>query len=210
MCIELHIKVPAVGGMNADKPPRIICLTEICMLVPRVQFDQCACEIGPRTGVPFDEPIRKPSRIDFIRAGDRRSRCSQEAELVAAIDGAVLDLLWPDDHADCGAGSDDRVAALADSRAVSRQPGAIRHKEGSRRPVSGGPDPNPGGPEPLIAESIDPVSVQRDPVHPGTHQARPVFPGRAAGGAAAWYGERSFQAETTVPDAIETSVRPGG
>lgn len=154
--------------------------------------------------MPRDEPIREPSCIDFICAGDRRSRCSEKAELVAGVDSAVLDLLWPDDHADCGAGSNDRVAAFADSPAVPRQPGIIGSKESSTgKHAARGFDPSPGN-QPL-AEPVKPI-----PVNPGTNPAGPVFPGRSARGTAAWYAERSIKAETAGADAVKAGVRFGG
>jgi hypothetical protein len=43
-------EVVKLRASSADKRLRIICLTEVCMLVPGMQFDQCACRTGPRPG----------------------------------------------------------------------------------------------------------------------------------------------------------------
>lgn len=70
------------------------------------------------TGVRFDDVIRN-SRIGRDQGGSCNSYNSyEEARVVAVADDPVPDFVWTDDHADCGARQDDRIAANADPRFV--------------------------------------------------------------------------------------------
>jgi hypothetical protein len=166
-----------------------------------MQFAQCACEFGARTGVPLDQFIRKQHRIHSICGRDGRG--SQEAGLVAAVNRAVSDLLRSDDHADCGAGPNHRVAAHPDPRPLPRQYRIVLHKgkdPAGTGSVAVGQDPGPGD-----RDSVNPDSLDPGPVNPGSKHSHPVFPGRTAPCA-----EPSSQTETAVPDAFQTSLRSGG
>jgi hypothetical protein len=170
-----------------------------------------------KTGVPFDDFIR--DQRSAYRICDRRSRCSQEARLVAVADRSVSDLLRSDDHADCGARADDRVAARTDSRALPRQHRVVRRQdEGSAGACrfTFGPDPGSRDPVPVIPDAVVPYPVNPcpvnpgpfdpAPVNPGSNQSGPVFPGRTT----TWRAEPVSQAETSVPDAVEAGSRSGG
>ena len=159
-----------------------------------------ACDFRPRTGVPFGYTIRESRFID--RICDRHARRSrQEANLVAAIDRAICNLLRPDDHADCGAGPNHRVAALADSRTVPRQHRTLcGENEGTTGTSKSavGSDPDPGDPD-----SIVPKPRSQEPVNPGANSSGPVFPGRTATQCRKFGRDQ----ETAVPDAVQARGR---
>ena len=78
------------------------------------------CLQAEATGVRFDDVIRN-SRIGRDQGDSYHSHNScEEARVAAVTDDPVPHFVWTDDHADCGARQDDRIAASADPRFVPR------------------------------------------------------------------------------------------
>lgn len=71
----------------------------------------------------LDYVIRNCRSRQDTSFGDRAGACEedQKQRMAASVDRPVPDLLRPDDHADRGAGQDNRVAARIDSRVIPRQ-----------------------------------------------------------------------------------------
>src|ERR1700687_1093881 len=151
MCMELHISVPFVLRRSTINTFIFNCLIKAHSWLVGCN-SLSACDFRPRTGVPLGDTIRESRRID--RICDRHARSSgQEANIVAAIDRSVCNLLWPDDHADCGAGPNHRLAALADSRTIPRQHRALCGKDEASTGTSEsavGSDPGPGYPDSIV------------------------------------------------------------
>jgi hypothetical protein len=171
-----------------------------------------ARELGANAGVTCEHDIQ--DRIRWHRACGRRSRSSEAAWLVAVAHSSVSDLLWLDDHADCGAGSNHRVSARPDSRALPRQQRIVRGQDESAtgpRSVPIGEDPDSNVPDSNVPGSSDPgpdipVPVNPIPVNPGSNRSGPVFPGRTA----TPHAKPSGQTEAAVSNAIKARVRSGG
>src|SRR5579863_573425 len=102
--------------------------------------------------------------------------------MVAAADDPVHDLVWVDDHADRGAGSDHRVAACINSRIVPRQYRTVVGEDESAARAHAGavtePDiPDPVYPGTISTEPVDPDSFNSGAFDPCAGKAGPVFPG---------------------------------
>jgi len=155
-----------------------------------------ACKLEA-TGVRFDDVTRN-SRIGRDQGSSYSSHSSrEEARLAAVADDPVPDFVRTDDHADCGARQDDRIAASADPRFVPRQHRALRCENegaGTTNPIA-----KPVKPGPVDPSSVDPGSVSAPTISPRSGKAGPVFPGRNT---AAPRG--SGEAEVPVSDALQT------
>lgn len=154
-------------------------------VVPWVQMSRVPACLGLIIGVQFDDAIR-----DHRSEGSLGSSCNspQEIWLAACPDRFIPHLLWLDDHADCGAGTNDRVAACVNPRAVPRQHRALRRED-----ESSGRAPDPSS-DTESAEPVDPGTIEV-PVVPGSTAATCSEPG---------------EAEDALPGAFKTGIRSSG
>lgn len=169
-------------------------LNEIRSLAGGMQFFRVPAPPGRRIGVPLDNVIRERWRTR--RTSDRRTSCAQAARMAAPAHGSVPDLLRHYDHADRGAGGNDRIAARAHSRTVQGQRRIV-----CRSKVRAGRRP---GFSREVSVSDNAKSFV-DSVRSGSGKAGPVIPGSTAGSTAAPDAE---SAENAVSDAVQAGVRP--
>jgi hypothetical protein len=189
---------------------KIIHLVRLTPLVPGVQFIRCARQCRARIGVSSDDSIWDGNFTHRTRDG--RPRRSQKARLAAVADRSVSHLLRLDDDADCGAGTDHRVAARPYSRPVPRQQRTVRRQDkgcagnGSIQLRKNSASSDPAAINSAIkAVPVNPGSFNPVPVNPGSNSSGPVFPGRTATSCAEPVGQQAG-----IQDAVETSPRTGG